>query len=132
MNFTSSATPVFRRALILSLLASAPLLLAEAPQPPTAPSLDAIDASIRRGVDFLVAHQNPNGSWGGPTRTKGLNIAADVPGAHYAFMAATTGLAIEASAAAPAGRTGAGAAGPPSPGATTRAAVQDAIIGRGP
>lgn len=54
----------------------------------------AIDASIRRGVDFLVARQNPNGSWGGPTRTKGLNIYAPLPGAHHAFRAGTTGLAL--------------------------------------
>ncbi len=54
----------------------------------------AIDASIRRGVDFLLAHQNPDGSWGGPTRTKGLNIYAPLPGAHHAFRAGASGLAL--------------------------------------
>ena len=53
-----------------------------------------IDASIRRGVDFLVGKQNPDGSWGGPTRTKGLNIYAPLPGAHHAFRAGASGLAL--------------------------------------
>ncbi len=55
---------------------------------------DAIDASITRGVDFLISHQNPNGSWGGPTLTKGLNIYAPLPGAHHAFRAGASGLAL--------------------------------------
>jgi len=54
----------------------------------------AVDAAIRRGVDFLVNHQNADGSWGGPTRTKGINIYAPLPGAHHAFRAGTTGLAL--------------------------------------
>jgi len=53
-----------------------------------------IAASIRRGVDFLIADQNDNGSWGGPTRTKGLNIYAPLPGAHHAFRAGASGLAL--------------------------------------
>jgi hypothetical protein len=56
--------------------------------------LEAIDAAIRRGVDFLLADQNSNGSWGGPTRTKGLNIYAPLPGAHHAFRAGASGLAL--------------------------------------
>ena len=66
---------------------------ADLPDAPEA-ALAAIDASIRRGVDFLLADQNPNGSWGGPTRTKGLNIYAPLPGAHHAFRAGSTGLAL--------------------------------------
>ncbi len=53
-----------------------------------------IDAAIRKGVDFLVSHQNANGSWGGPTHTKGLNIYAPLPGAHHAFRAGASGLAL--------------------------------------
>ena len=53
-----------------------------------------IAASIRHGVDFLIADQNENGSWGGPTRTKGLNIYAPLPGAHHAFRAGASGLAL--------------------------------------
>ena len=55
---------------------------------------ETISAAITRGVDFLVRTQNPNGSWGGPTRTKGLNIYAPLPGAHHAFRAGTSGLAL--------------------------------------
>jgi hypothetical protein len=62
--------------------------------PPPAVTRAAIDAAIRRGVDFLVAAQNSNGSWGGPTRTKDLNIYAPLPGAHHAFRAGASGLAL--------------------------------------
>jgi hypothetical protein len=54
----------------------------------------SLDAAIRRGVDFLITHQNPNGSWGGATRTKGLNIYAPLPGAHHAYRAGASGLAL--------------------------------------
>ena len=53
-----------------------------------------IDAAITRGVDFLIADQNKNGSWGSATRTKGLNIYAPLPGAHHAFRAGASGLAL--------------------------------------
>jgi hypothetical protein len=55
---------------------------------------ESLDTAIRRGVDFLIADQNANGSWGGPTRTKGLNIYAPLPGAHHAFRAGASGLAL--------------------------------------
>jgi len=42
----------------------------------------------------LIIDQNKNGSWGSPTRTKNLNIYAPVPGAHHAFRAGATGLAL--------------------------------------
>jgi hypothetical protein len=54
----------------------------------------AVAASITRGVDYLLAKQNPDGSWGGPHRTKGLNIYAPLPGAHDAFLAGASGLAL--------------------------------------
>jgi hypothetical protein len=68
------------------------------PRPGAAPeiTLAQIADARDRGVAWLLANQQPSGAWGSPGRTKGLNIAADVPGAHYAFMTATTGLAIEA------------------------------------
>ena len=59
-------------------------------------SLAEVDQAIARGVDFLIANQNKNGSWGSPTNTKDLNIYAPVPGAHHAFGTATTALAIAA------------------------------------
>ena len=53
-----------------------------------------LEKAIARGVDFLIQHQNPNGSWGDATRTKGLNIFAPVPDAHQAFHTASTSLAL--------------------------------------
>lgn len=58
------------------------------------PSLGEVETSIRRGVDYLTSSQNANGSWGGPTRTKGLNIYAPIPGAHHAFRSGASGLAL--------------------------------------
>jgi len=68
---------------------------------PKLPEIEAaseqdIRESIQRGIDFLVEDQNPNGSWGSATKTKGLNIFAPIPGAHHAFRAATTSLCISA------------------------------------
>jgi hypothetical protein len=54
----------------------------------------AIRDSIRRGVDFLLADQNRNGSWGSATRTKAINIYAPLPGAHHAFRAGASSLAL--------------------------------------
>lgn len=53
-----------------------------------------LEASIRKGVDYLLAKQNKDGSWGGPTRTKGLNIYAPVPDSHLAFRSGATMLAL--------------------------------------
>ncbi len=66
------------------------------PVPPEieAPTESEIRDAIVRGVQFMLDDQNSNGSWGSPTRTKGLNIYAPVPGAHHAFRAATTSLGI--------------------------------------
>ena len=61
---------------------------------PPVVSVEAIDASITRGVDYLLSSQNKNGSWGNPTKTKGLNIYAPLPGAHHAYRAGTSGLAL--------------------------------------
>lgn len=57
---------------------------------------EAINASIDRGIEFLVKRQNPGGSWGSARNTKGLNIYAPVPGAHHAFRAAVTAMCISA------------------------------------
>jgi hypothetical protein len=88
-------------AAILAVLAACSLVAAEVvpvPPPPGTPlpeaTPQAIDQAISRGVDFLLAAQNANGSWGGPTLTKGLNIYAPLPGAHHAFRAGTSGLAL--------------------------------------
>lgn len=84
--------------LLAACITAAPLSLAES-EPAYNTEIhkadsEQIDAAIRAGVDFLIADQNANGSWGGPTRTKGLNIYAPAPGSHMAFRAGTTGLAL--------------------------------------
>ncbi len=56
----------------------------------------SVDEAIASGVNFLIADQNPNGSWGSAHQTKGLNIYAPVPGAHDAFRVAVTAMAISA------------------------------------
>ena len=65
-----------------------------APPPVTDP--EAVEAAIDRGVAFLLADQNANGSWGSAQQTKGLNIYAPVPGAHHAFRAAVTAMSLTA------------------------------------
>jgi squalene cyclase len=66
------------------------------PHPVDPPSREKIDAAIRRGIDFLLADQRPDGCWGSAERTKDLNIYAPVPGAHHAFRSATTALCVSA------------------------------------
>jgi hypothetical protein len=60
------------------------------------PSAKQLEQSIQRGLEFLLTHQNKDGSWGTAQHTKDLNIFAPVPGAHQAFRSATTALCIEA------------------------------------
>ncbi len=55
-----------------------------------------VDEAIVRGVRFLVASQNADGSWGTGTETRGLEIYSMVPGSHDAFRVATTALAVMA------------------------------------
>ncbi len=59
-----------------------------------APTRAEITSSITRGVDFLISHQNKNGSWGSARRTKALNIYAPLPGAHHAYLAGASSLAL--------------------------------------
>ena len=80
------------RALLLAGCLALPLAAQERPEAEVNPT--TVADSLRRGVDFLVADQNQDGSWGGPTRTKGLNIYAPIPGAHHAFRAGASGLAL--------------------------------------
>jgi len=66
------------------------------PGPVEPPAPGAVDAAIRRGTSFLLARQNPNGSWGSARRTKNLNIYAPVPSAHHGFRVAVTSLCVSA------------------------------------
>jgi len=89
-----------RRTLAFMLWICAPLVAVgaepasvPAPRPPPATRAQVVDG-IRRGVDYLLRSQNKDGSWGGPTRTKDLNIYAPLPGAHLAFRTGTSALAL--------------------------------------
>lgn len=65
-------------------------------EPVSLPSAAQREASVTRGVQFLLDDQNSNGSWGTAERTKDLNIYAPVPGAHHAFRTGVTSLCISA------------------------------------
>ena len=82
----------------LAVSSAEPAKISQVPPPANTPlpevTRESLDTAIRRGVDFLVGYQNKNGSWGGPTRTKDLNIYAPLPGAHHAFRAGASGLAL--------------------------------------
>ena len=43
------------------------------------PKPKEVTAAIRRGIQFLLDDQRPDGSWGSPEDTKGLNIYAPLP-----------------------------------------------------
>ncbi|HWB13213.1 MAG TPA: prenyltransferase/squalene oxidase repeat-containing protein [Pirellulales bacterium] len=73
-----------------------PLYAGPRPKDVEPPTDEAITAAISRGVDFLLADQNRDGSWGSATRTKGLNIYAPVPGAHLGFRSGVTALCVAA------------------------------------
>ncbi len=51
-----------------------------------------IDRAIAEGVAFLVASQNPDGSWGRGRETTDFDVIAAVPGSHDAFRVGATGL----------------------------------------
>ena len=64
-------------------------------QPPVVPTIEGpspseIQASIDRGARFLIASQNPDGSFGSHVSKRIGEIYAPLPGSHHAFRAATT------------------------------------------
>ncbi len=64
------------------------------PKPAESVPAETLEASIRRGVAFLVSHQNKDGSWGSPSLT-GVAIIAGI-GSHHAFGVAVTSLSVSA------------------------------------
>ena len=54
------------------------------------------DRAVAEGVSFLVADQNPDGSWGTGTVSHGNEIVVGVPGSHEAFRSAVTALCVMA------------------------------------
>jgi hypothetical protein len=75
---------------------SSALLSGPHPLPCPTPTREAIESAIQRGVAFLLARQNRDGSWGSAHQTKGLDIYAPAPGAHQAFRAGVTALCVAA------------------------------------
>ncbi len=71
---------------------------AESTKPRVVKPRDAkeINAAIDRGVRFLLGDQNKDGSWGSAGNSTGIDVYAPIPGAHQAFHAAVTALAISA------------------------------------
>jgi hypothetical protein len=55
---------------------------------------ESLDAAIKHGVDYLLARQNKNGSWGSAEISNHKSVHAPVPGAFHAFRAGATGLAF--------------------------------------
>ncbi len=78
--------------------ASPPSLAETGPKPKPVPKADPkeIEASIDRGVAFLLKRQNANGSWGSERSDRPGEVYAPVPGAHQAFRGAVTSLCISA------------------------------------
>ena len=66
------------------------------PEPVQPPEAEAIEAAVRRGVEFLLERQNEDGSWGSHRTGRPTNVFAPIPGAHHAFRAATTALCVAA------------------------------------
>ena len=60
------------------------------------PSSSEIQVSIDKGARFLMATQNPDGSFGSHVSKRIGEIYAPLPGSHHAFRAATTSLSISA------------------------------------
>ncbi|HEX5138778.1 MAG TPA: hypothetical protein VFY93_17530 [Planctomycetota bacterium] len=52
----------------------------------------SVEDAIRTGVEFLVANQNKDGSFGRRTVGRTYELWCDVPGGHQAFQGATTAL----------------------------------------
>ena len=76
----------------------APSLAEMGPIPKPAPKADPkeIEASIHRGVAFLLKRQNANGSWGSERSSRPGEIYAPIPGAHESFRGAVTSLCSSA------------------------------------
>jgi hypothetical protein len=64
--------------------------------PTIAPAPKPYAREIARGVEFIVQHQNADGSWGTGLETRGYEIYSMVPGSHDAFRVATTALCVMA------------------------------------
>ena len=81
------------------LILSKPMDFSSAPEiikPIDGPLPSEIEASIEKGVRFLLNAQNPDGSFGSHVSSRPGEIYAPLPGSHHAFRAATTSLVVSA------------------------------------
>lgn len=73
---------------------------------PSVQSPPGVDAAIDRGVAYLVASQNKDGSWGSPASNL-VDIYAPIPGSYPTFQVAASALAVGALVETADGRPGA-------------------------
>ncbi|MEG0024817.1 MAG: prenyltransferase/squalene oxidase repeat-containing protein [Akkermansia sp.] len=57
-------------------------------------SPEEFQRAFRKAVDFLLANQNEDGSWGTHTKTKGLNVICPPPTGPLSFRSASTALCL--------------------------------------
>jgi hypothetical protein len=68
-------------------------------QVPTAPSPEAQSAAVRQGIDFLIAGQNADGSWGGPANPDfqpNVTLSYGTTASFDSWRDATTALCLSA------------------------------------
>lgn len=65
------------------------------PGPPAPIAAATLEATIGKGVQYLLRTQNADGSWGSPRWSGGVDVDP-VPGSHHSFTAATTAMCVEA------------------------------------
>ena len=107
-------------AALVSPLISADPIQEGAPSPFPAPKSAEIglDEAIAGALAWLVANQNPDGSWGSHHSPRPIEVLSSVPGSQEAFRVATTALCALAMA---------DAAGGPLPGTATGADLSSCV-----
>jgi squalene-hopene cyclase-like protein len=72
------------------------LLLLAAPTAAGEPAGEAprTEEAVRKGIDWLLAAQRKDGSWGAPASGRPVEVLADVPGSHRAFRVGATALCV--------------------------------------
>jgi hypothetical protein len=65
------------------------------PATPQPVAVADLEAALQRGVDYLVANQNKDGSWGSPALKGGVPIIAGI-GSHHAYQVAVTAMSVSA------------------------------------
>jgi len=69
---------------------------AAAAKPEPTPEERELRGTANEAVAWLVANQNPDGSFGSHLSPRPIEVLADVPGSHEAFQVATTALVVDA------------------------------------